>query len=190
MITNISIPVDCKSQWGSMNFSMSSSFGLSQTFIQTLVESLLYDLGTSIELYEEIISEIWAIKPFPLVVVRTQWDWHYTDLYCRCSTNMNVFVLFFPCLSSQSLSAIWEPSFTSLNFFANSKPDPGGGISDLGTLKLSAKWQPGARVSICTLQHIGQLFQQIRFAQGMRDTKECFPMNYCVWKCFVRCWGL
>lgn len=41
-----------------MNFSMSSSFGLSQTFIQILVESLLYDLGTSIELYEEIISEI------------------------------------------------------------------------------------------------------------------------------------
>lgn len=92
--------------------------------------------------------------------------------------------------SSQSLSAIWEPSFTGLNYLADSKPDPGGGISDLGTLKLSAKWQPGARVSICTLQHIGQLFQQIRFAESMGDTKECFPMNYCVWKCFVRCRGL
>lgn len=103
----------------------------------------------------------------------------------------NAFVLFFFRLFLPNLLvSLGNSDFTGLNYFIDNKSVTGGGISCLRTLKLSVRWRPGARVSIYTLQHISQLFLQIRLAEVMGDRNECFQMNYCIWKCFVKCQGL
>lgn len=106
------------------------------------------------------------------------------------SIRMPLFYSFSISFLPQLLVPLGNSPFTGVNYFRDSKSVTGGGISCLRTLKLSAKWRPGARVSIYTLQYISQLFLQIRLAEGMGDRNECFQMNYCIWKCFVKCQGL
>lgn len=66
MITSISVSVGFKSQWGGMNVLASAqALGSVRLPFKSWLKFAIWP-GTDIELWEDIISEIWAIKPFLL----------------------------------------------------------------------------------------------------------------------------
>lgn len=84
--------------------------------------------------------------------MRTQWDWQ-NDLYCRCSTNMNVFVLFLPYLFLLSQVMPFEsPAFTRLSYFvtASQTLEEAQAIWELWSFLLNEGQSPESVFVLCS----------------------------------------